>query len=564
MPLLIHGSRFSGVPMNEPHKLTPLFAAVVLALGFGAVRAQEPNTTYAKEYYQAFKGAPANPQDFKRFGPDCDQCVTFDPDGLRINLPRGYAGARPSTGVVTNFGIRGDFEITVGFELLNEPSGKDAGSQTRFTIAVNLDRANPFENQATLNRTVFNGQKPQYFTWMSWWEPEPTKRKMHGEGFPVTAKAARFRLVRTGDQISYLVAERDGEFTLLKTYTYGAEDVRSITLVGSTGGERAALDVRVLDLRIRAASFPVPGPIKPATVPAPAQKTYAQEYFQSFVGSAAQRPGWEFEGPEAESCVKFEPAGLRLTLAQGWTGERQGTGLRSEFGVKGDFEITANYEILGEPGPDDVGKVGTRLSLAIYKDTPKVSVATVSRAVSAKGETILVTWQRVWNDDADKHDPVKANVYPTAAKKGRLRLVRAGSYLYFGAADGVDGEVLFRSRYGFGPEDLREIRIIGSTGGENRALDARVTNLRVRADAIPNKPASSPEPAAGGGAGGGAAEVPTPAPPRRGWLMATVLIGGVIVILVTVVVGAGMFLLRRPIAPAPKQKSPEKAKKGRS
>ena len=60
------------------------------------------------------------------------------------------------------------------------------------------------------------------------------------------------------------------------------------------------LDVRFRDIEIRAENFAKP-PTAPLPVEfAPPQKDYAQEYRQSFQGSAALPAGWDFVGPFAE------------------------------------------------------------------------------------------------------------------------------------------------------------------------------------------------------------------------------------------------------------------------
>src|SRR5262249_4980929 len=106
----------------------------------------------------------------------------------------------------------------------------------------------------------------------------------------------------------------------------------------------------------------------------PPKKKYAKTYAQSFKGNALPA-GWEFEGPRAEECVKFEPEGLRITLPTGFAGERPSTGLKSTFRVEGDFDIALNFEMLREPTKEEAGKVGSRLSIGIFKDTPKANVA---------------------------------------------------------------------------------------------------------------------------------------------------------------------------------------------
>src|SRR5687767_13644770 len=88
----------------------------------------------AKEYREPFKGAPANPDDFTFFGPEANEFVKYEPQGLRITLP-GAAKPRPNTGLQSKFGIKGDFELTLRYELLTEPKVQTA-MQSRFTIGI--------------------------------------------------------------------------------------------------------------------------------------------------------------------------------------------------------------------------------------------------------------------------------------------------------------------------------------------------------------------------------------------------------------------------------------------
>src|SRR6185503_7289897 len=136
------------------------------------------------------------------------------------------------------------------------------------------------------------------------------------------------RMSRTGAELSYFFAEGDAEeFSLIKSYKFGAEDIRSFNIVGSTGGPKSSLDARVTDLVIRAAKFQRTPPAKPPAIPPPPHKEYAQEYFQPFKNIGGKSPGWELEGPDAETCVKFEPEGLRIKLPSGLPNERKMTGV---------------------------------------------------------------------------------------------------------------------------------------------------------------------------------------------------------------------------------------------
>ena len=324
--------------------------------------------------------------------------------------------------------------------------------------------------------------------------------------------------------------------------------------VATTGGPKAAFDVRITELQIRAGAM-----LKPPMAPPPPQaaavnlappaKEYAQQYFQPFKGSAAQPAGWELEGPaDVGQFVRFEPTGLLFHLPPSVEGKRPNTGIRSTFSVKGDFEITLNFELLKEPASDDAALGGTALRLAIDLDTPKSNVATFSRSMNG----VFYAWSSLWRDDAPKPSPPRGERYPTQAKAGRLRLIRSGSDLYFGMAETLDGDFVFKSKHRFGPEDLRGIRIFGVTGTETASLDVRLTGLRVGADAIPNMPASS------SASNRPASTEPTAAlPPAsgKGWLFATLAAGIAIPLLAAIALG-GFLYLRRGKVPASNDSPP--------
>ena len=82
---------------------------------------------YAKDYHAKLKDNEKGVEGLAVYGPEASACVKFEPTGLRIALPAGYPKPRSGTGVVTDFGLRGDFEITASFDILQEPK---AGSAT--------------------------------------------------------------------------------------------------------------------------------------------------------------------------------------------------------------------------------------------------------------------------------------------------------------------------------------------------------------------------------------------------------------------------------------------------
>ena len=203
-----------------------------------------------------------------------------------------------------------------------------------------------------------------------------------------------------------------------------------------------------------------------------------QEVHLPLKGTPAKEPSWALIGPDADQFVKFEPEGLRISLPLGHPGERPNTGLRTECSSKGDFEITASYEIIREPDEATAGKRATRIQLLAFLDSPTGNYAGFTRRVAAEGGTQFTTWTQFRTDTGKKLG--KFNPYPAAAQTGRLRLVRSGSTLAYYAAEGPDGEFKFLQQYLFSPEDLKEIHLVGSTGGPEALLDFRVSDLRVR------------------------------------------------------------------------------------
>jgi serine/threonine protein kinase/DNA-directed RNA polymerase subunit RPC12/RpoP len=200
------------------------------------------------------KGESENAQLLQFVGPDAEQCVHFEPDGLRITLPTGHPGKRTGTGIETNFPIQGDFEITMSFEIFKEPGPENTGLGTGVFLAVDLNT--PTSNRASLTRGVVRDGK-RFTTWVERSKESSGKPQMELNSFPTLAKSGRLRLVRVGSLLSHYVAEESSpDFTLLQQNLFGAEDVINVRLGGQTGGSQSSLDARITDLRICTGSLP--------------------------------------------------------------------------------------------------------------------------------------------------------------------------------------------------------------------------------------------------------------------------------------------------------------------
>ncbi len=251
---------------DRPGQTTVLYGHLFLflaAVGFGvtpwiagcpsasiAVAAQVDPPEVPREYYQSFKGEPENSKDLEFIGPNANDCVRFEPGGLRISLPGNHPKDKP-TGLATGLTVKGNFEITVHFDLLHEPEALDAGDfGTRLALIAGFD-ANG-ENAVKFTRAVRKEDGRQYILFSSQWNQFSKKLDKRNKSFPTSAKKCLLRLVRRGDLLSFWVSEdANAAFTLLREYQFSDADLKNVRIVASTGSPEASLDVRVTDLRIR-------------------------------------------------------------------------------------------------------------------------------------------------------------------------------------------------------------------------------------------------------------------------------------------------------------------------
>jgi serine/threonine protein kinase len=250
-----------------------ILAGVLLAvLGTGvtlflAGAETDTNRESAQDFYQRFDENAANAPGLKLFGPQAERYVKYEPTGLRIALPAGYLGRRPPTGLVTTFGVKGDFEITASFEVVFEKGDpRSPNKLTGLSLAVVPQRPaetdldlwiKPSQNMASLFRGPAVPDGSEYMACSTQWDAVAPKEDMNRRTFPTPTKAGRLRLSRTGAMLSYAVAEAGSdEFSQLASEPYEDSDLRQVRLVATTADAFASIDVRVSDLRIHAGALP--------------------------------------------------------------------------------------------------------------------------------------------------------------------------------------------------------------------------------------------------------------------------------------------------------------------
>ena len=237
------------------HMKVALLLTAFLGEPAGNAPAQEPKKEYAANYQEPFKGQPLKADDFMLIGPESDQHVKYEAQGVRVTLPGGR-GWGP-TGIATGFGLSGDFDISVRYEIFQEPEQADSGNArtgTRICLTVTLNR--PGNSDASIRRKITPNQPVHLMTLRALRQDADGKPDTMANAFPVSERIGRFRMVRRGAELAYYLADGDEqEFQLLTVHSFAADDLKDVRISGDTSGPNAVLDVRFSDLRISAASL---------------------------------------------------------------------------------------------------------------------------------------------------------------------------------------------------------------------------------------------------------------------------------------------------------------------
>jgi cell division septation protein DedD len=246
-------------------------ACVILVVGWvSLLPAQEPKE-HAWKYHEPFQGKPRQAKDFELLGAGAADYVKYEKDGVRIALPAGKS--RPVTGVATTFGLSGDFDVSVRYEILQEPEPADAGTPnigTRISLSVKTDAA----SEVAIRRKVTPKDPVFILTWRTMRPEGEAKSLSKGGMFPVKEKKGRLRLERKGAEVTYYQSEGDDkEFKLLTTFAFVADDVKAVQLFGDTSSPKAALEVRFTDLHIAAKAMVPKAPAPNKRPPEPTPKS---------------------------------------------------------------------------------------------------------------------------------------------------------------------------------------------------------------------------------------------------------------------------------------------------
>lgn len=238
-----------------------VWSVCLLLMASVGLRAQPVNEEkkYPKEVYFDFRGKPL-PDELTLTPLGSDPFVKSEPEGLRITLPKDRKNLEQIV-VGTRTGIQGDFEITATMEILNADQPKGG-----FGVGVSLyiNKVNPTAEGATLGR-ITKPTGEQLIFWDQSFGKIPEERQYDIKDRPYTENQIRLRMKRTGTQLAYFVGKglNGNLFDELPAKEFGGIDIQQVIVRVTTGKQRANLDVRLIDLRIRsgaAPATPIPAP----------------------------------------------------------------------------------------------------------------------------------------------------------------------------------------------------------------------------------------------------------------------------------------------------------------
>jgi hypothetical protein len=205
--------------------------------------------TAGDNFYEDFRGGHALPPELELIGPQAAKVAVPETGGLRLSLPAGRANPQP-VGVRPRFQMRGDFEITLTYELLKIEQPR-TGHGVGVALAVNIAKS-PSED-LTLARYLRVDKKELLAADHRTYDSK--RGNVHKTVFTPapSSKIGRFQLKRSGPRIRFLSGSgSSGVMQVFHQLDIGSEDLNSMRFSATSGGSSAAADVRLLEIRIQA------------------------------------------------------------------------------------------------------------------------------------------------------------------------------------------------------------------------------------------------------------------------------------------------------------------------
>jgi WD40 repeat protein len=224
-----------------------LLAALGLPKALWMQAALPPEQPTAPGFYVDFRNSRPVPASMKATGVDEYAVIKPEDEGLRITLPANRKRT-DMVGVSMDCDVKGNFEITVGYDLLraNQPmKGHGVGLELYITTATQRPEGLGFYRMARVK------EGDVYLSTRMTTSKDGAKQYKH-EVSPTSSRSGQLRLTRDGENVAFWVAEGPmGAFRKLFVNHVGPEDLKSIRIAAFPGWEPNVVDLRIKDLRIR-------------------------------------------------------------------------------------------------------------------------------------------------------------------------------------------------------------------------------------------------------------------------------------------------------------------------
>jgi hypothetical protein len=120
--------------------------------------------------------------------------------------------------------------------------------------------------------------------------------------------------------------------------------------------------------------------------------------------------------------------------------------------------------------------------LYLVADTPIESGLAFFRVQRVKDDSYVCSWRTLGGDGKRKTEDT---AFPAKAMSGKLCVARVGVEMIVSAAEGAGNGFRELNRYSFGQGALKRVEVAAYPGQVANAVDVRVIDLQIRADALP-------------------------------------------------------------------------------
>jgi hypothetical protein len=226
-----------------------LASVLVVLATIGAAGAETPS---GGEFYQDFRGSQSPRPPLEVCGPDADLASHPEDQGWRITVPANQAKIT-NVGVMLRDPVKGDFEMTAGYEILQaeEPTGR---SPAGFEFYLMTDT--PTREAVGFSRWVNRDWGGEVYSCSRMTIGKNGKRLITHKHVLTQTQSGRLRVTRTGSEVTFWVEEGTEGFHELGRQELGAEDLAFVRLSAYAPPGHGPVDIRLVDLRIRANSLP--------------------------------------------------------------------------------------------------------------------------------------------------------------------------------------------------------------------------------------------------------------------------------------------------------------------